>query len=145
MDDKLDTILVTKYPEIFKNRYGDMQNTAMCWGFECGDGWFNIIDQMCWAIQDHIKWQNKQRTDLLATNPHNLPVPDEVLQVVATQVKEKFGSLRFYYSGGDDYVAGVIQMAEAMSYVTCDVCGSPGTQKQHHGWLQTRCQLHASG
>ena len=47
MRKELDEKLCEKYPLIFKNRHADMTETAMCWGFECGDGWFNIIDVLC--------------------------------------------------------------------------------------------------
>jgi hypothetical protein len=62
--------------------------------------------------------------------------------VVATQIKEKFGTLRFYYFGGDDYCHGVESMAESMSAVTCEVCGSPG-KLRNGGWIRTLCDEHA--
>jgi len=34
MKQELDELLCKKYPKIFKDRYADMQTTAMCWGFE---------------------------------------------------------------------------------------------------------------
>ena len=45
---------------------------------------------------------------------------------MADQVKEKFGTLRFYYTGGDDRIDGMVRMAESMSAVTCETCGAPG-------------------
>jgi hypothetical protein len=141
MKEELDKQLCEKYPNIFVNRHGDMRTTAMCWGFECGDGWYNIIDQLCNNIQHHIDWRNKQRKLLLENNPHNMNIPDEVAQVVATQVKEKFGTLRFYYEGGDDVIHGIVSMAESMSGVTCDICGNPGTQTRG-GWIRTLCEEH---
>ena len=68
-------------------------------------------------------------------------VPEAVQQVVAIQVKEKFGTLRFYYEGGDDVVAGMVRMAESMSEVTCEECGNSGTQ-EGAGWIRTTCQEH---
>lgn len=127
MKQELDQMLCERYPKIFANRHKPMNETAMCWGFEHGDGWFNIIDQLCRNIQNHIDWQTKQG--------HQVP------QVVADQVKEKFGTLRFYYSGGDDVIDGMIRMAEAMSGVTCDVCGAPG-ETGGQGWISTRCETH---
>lgn len=62
----------------------------------------------------------------------------EVYQVVAVQVKEKFGGLRFYYSGGDEYVDGLVAMAEALSYVTCEQCGKVGKPNEI-GWIVTLC------
>lgn len=141
MRDELDKQLCEKYPKIFRDRYADMKTTAMCWGFECSDGWFNIIDQLCGTIQSHIDWRNSQRELLLKDNPYNHPIPDEVRQVVATQVKEKFGTLRFYYDGGDDVIDGMVQLAESMSGVTCEECGKPGKSRSG-GWIRTLCEEH---
>jgi hypothetical protein len=65
----------------------------------------------------------------------------EVAQVVATQVKEKFGGLRFYYNGGDDYIDGMVRMAESWAANTCEVCGKPG-KLRGGGWLYTACDEH---
>lgn len=62
-------------------------------------------------------------------------------QVVATQVKEKFGTLRFYYNGGDDVVHGIVSMAESMSAVTCERCGNPG-KLSTGGWIKALCKKH---
>jgi hypothetical protein len=63
---------------------------------------------------------------------------NEKVQVRAVQVKEKFGGLRFYVSGGDEYVRGLITMAESFSFRTCEDCGIPGTQRTG-GWIRTLC------
>ena len=109
------------------NRNKDMKETCMCWGFECGNGWFTILDQLMGNIQHHIDWKN--RTEEVVT------------QVTLDQVKEKFGTLRFYYTGGDDYIRGMVTMAEAMSGVTCETCGKPGT-RTGGGWIKTVCKEH---
>ena len=59
-------------------------------------------------------------------------------QLVFTQIKEKYGTLRVYYSGGDDFCQGVIDMAESMSSVTCEDCGVPGKAREG-GWIRTLC------
>ena len=128
MKKELDELLCQKYPLIFANRYLPMNETAMCWGFDCGDGWFNIVDQLCSNIQHHIDWKNKKEK--------------VVEQVVADQIKEKFGTLRFYYSGGDEHIAGMVAMAESMSSVTCEDCGKPG-RSRGFGWITTVCDEHA--
>ena len=133
MSPDFDKQLCEDYPLIFADRYKPMTETAMCWGFECGDGWFNIIDNMCYQIQHHIDY-NKRRIGV-GVELEDIP------QVVATQVKEKFGSLRFYYDGGDDYISGIVSMAEAMSTVTCMTCGKPGTM-QKEGWWHVACGEH---
>lgn len=127
MKQELDQLLCERYPKIFANRFKPMTETAMCWGFECGEGWFNILDNACRNIQSHIDWQNKKE--------------EKVSQLIADQIKEKFGTLRFYYHGGDEYTAGIISMAEAMSATTCETCGKPG-HLRGKGWLYTACDEH---
>jgi hypothetical protein len=61
---------------------------------------------------------------------------------VAVQVKEKYGTLRFYYDGGDLYIDGLANMAESISAVTCEVCGNPG-KLVGGGWVRTLCKTHA--
>ena len=177
MDQKLDELLCEKYPKIFANRHADMTTTCMCWGFSCGDGWFNILDQLCGNIQHHIDWSIKNNTydiefekmrtavvagDLTSFNSEYATMSPEFVdrmksdllkmkprkirkvipQVVASQVKEKFGTLRFYYSGGDNVIDGMVLMAESMSGVTCEECGSLG-KSYGGGWITTLCDKHA--
>jgi len=127
MKKEFDEYLCKTYPEMFVDRHADMTTTAMCWGFSCGDGWFPILNQLCQNIQHHINWKNKTET--------------VVPQVVVQQVKEKFGTLRFYYQGGDEYIAGLVSMAESMSGVTCEKCGNPGT-RTGGSWVKTACKEH---
>lgn len=179
MSPEKDEELCKKYPKIFKDRHADMHTTAMCWGFECGDGWYNIIDKLCSNIQSHIDWKRKERIRNLRYNRalkaalegdtsklvkhysygSSMPdwinervhgdmlkhsyrkVPEKIHQVVAEQVKEKFGGLRFYYRGGDEYISGLSAMAESMSYVTCETCGKPG-KSNNDGWIKTACDEH---
>jgi hypothetical protein len=185
MRKELDEQLCKKYPEIFRDRTGNMQETAMCWGMEHGDGWYGILDALCASIQGHIdnnrrniEWRKKEqecrelaakgdwgwlydrykgKEKWLAANPDFIELEkryyldprkelcnqvEEIPQVVATQVKEKYGTLRFYYAGGDDMIDGMVSMAEAMSERTCETCGAPGKLRTD-GWLKTLCDHHA--
>ena len=128
MNPELDEALCQKYPKIFKNRNGSIKETCMAWGFECGDGWYDIIDILCHEIQHHIDWKGKDLSEY----------ERESLQVVADQVKEKYGTLRFYYSGGDEIVEGMVSMAETMTYRTCEACGCPG-EERGGGWIKVLC------
>lgn len=127
MRKELDDQLCKKYPKIFADRYKPMTVTAMCWGFDIGDGWYTIIDRLCGQIQNHIDWKNRDG--------------EKVAQVVASQVKEKFGGLRFYYSGGDDVVDGMVRMAESWAANSCETCGKTG-KLRGGGWLYTACDEH---
>lgn len=129
MKEDLDKALCEKYPKIFKNRDGSVMETCMAWGFECGDGWFDIIDILCHEIQNHVDWKSKDLSE----------EDRESLQVVAEQVKEKFGTLRFYFSGGDETTEGMISMAESMSHRLCEDCGCPGEQTKTR-WIRTLCE-----
>ena len=125
MKQELDQKLCEKYPKIFANRYADETTTAMCWGFECRDGWYQLIDTLCDTIQGYID-RNKKYNDI------------EIPQVVAIQVKEKFGTLRFYHDGGDDVIRGMVWLAENLSAEICENCGNPGELVKSN-WIQTLC------
>lgn len=107
--------------------------------FEHDEGWNTIIYNLCTAIQRHIQ-QNERRREW--AKDKGTIVPYEIPPVVVQQVKEKLGGLRFYYSGGDDYIAGAVTMAELMADHTCEVCGTPGTLINFNGLLKTVCKDH---
>ena len=70
MRKELDETLCAKYPEIFRDRHGDMRETAMCWGFDCGDGWYNIIDTLCLTIESreyNLKLNKKEFFPVVAS------------------------------------------------------------------------------
>lgn len=122
MDPDLDRSLCSRYPAIFRERHAAARRTAMCWGFCCGNGWYALIDTLCDEIQRRV-------------DTHG------VKDVVALQVKEKFGGLRFYVSGGDEYTAGLIWLADHLSTMVCEDCGAPGLQTGSD-WIKTRCAMH---
>ena len=65
-------------------------------------------------------------------------VTEYLPQVEFAQVKEKYGTLRVYHNSGDDYIHGLIVMAELMSGRTCELCGVPGRSTKG-SWIQTLC------
>ncbi len=138
MREELDKRLCEKYPKIFKDRGGSMQETCMCWGVEHGDGWYDIVESLCSTIQSHVDWKRRQNQGLSDKEF------DENHQVIAVQVKEKFGGLRFYVNNSDDYVNGAITLAESMSYRTCESCGDKG-HRRSGGWIRTLCDKCQAG
>lgn len=60
------------------------------------------------------------------------------LGVVAFQVKEKFGGLRFYIDGGSDEAYDLIDDAADRSTSICEECGEPGMVRGHR-WVRTLC------
>jgi len=134
----------------------------MCWGFSHNNGWFFLIDALCHCIQSHINnppYVYKKTFRVYCLRAWNslvrichLPLRwicygsmyeqgPKIQQVVAAQVKEKFGGLRFYYEGGDDVVKGMVCMAEAMAYRTCEDCGvmNEVVNQNSDGWIKTTC------
>src|SRR3990167_1241920 len=124
MSPELDKQLCEKYPELFRGRNKPMTETLMCWGFECDDGWYDLIDGLCLALSSYCE-------------DNNIEIPE------AVQVKEKFGGLRFYLGGvhKDHFhaVHGLTDQAEKMSYKICEVCGKPG-EPNIGGWIKTTCE-----
>jgi len=123
MSPEIEMALHKKYPKIlgYINEEGTYK-TRLWGGFQCGDGWHQLIDTLCATIQARSE----------ATG----------VEVQTSQVKEKFGALRFYIQGGDDHISGMIDLAEELSSRTCEICGNLGQKKNVQGWLVTRCDVH---
>lgn len=64
------------------------------------------------------------------------------------QIKEKFGTLRFYIGGVPtdvfDEIYALINKVEEASGSICDVCGKTGKTIGINGWMLTRCDKHAT-
>jgi len=112
MSPELEQKLVEKYPKLFSSK--------QFWGFECGDGWFDLLDYLCGAIKEHTYDSDELTVD---------------------QVKEKFGRLRFYLSREDDVMHGMVSMAEHMSGQICETCGNRG-ETRGGSWFVTLCDKH---
>lgn len=124
MDADLQEQLYHRYPLIFQERGLPMAETAMCWGIATGNGWCHLIDGLCAQLQRE-------------TDQHGAP------QIVATQVKEKLGSLRFHTREANDRQSAMIDLARELSQRMCDVCGGPGALLSVGRLRATRCSSHA--
>lgn len=127
MRKELEDKLIDKYPELFEDKDKPPTESLMCYGCECDDGWFDILNGMCRQIYQHINSKKENRPSYRFT-----------------QIKEKFAGLRVYGIGSDDYIDGVVDMAESISYHTCEVCGDKGFTMSSGFWLKTLCEKHAS-
>lgn len=139
MNPELQSKLYDKYPQFFSNKDKDIQSSCMAWGCECGDGWYEIISTVCWMIKQHednIRWRKEY---LEKNDPEKLSTEPKYFTVKFDQIKEKYGGLRLYFSGGDDYTKGLVSMAEAFSYKICEICGEKG-QPNKGGWITTLCE-----
>ena len=109
--------IIKKYPKIFQMYEGNPGGVN--WSIE--PGWERLIDWMCDIIQDYV---------------------DEygISQVECTQIKEKYGELRFYYVGGDNFTDKIVDIAEELSLFFCQDCGEVNaTSHSLGGWITTVC------
>jgi tetratricopeptide (TPR) repeat protein len=51
MNSKLQNKLVDKYPKIFLD---DKRSKILCWGIECPDSWYHILEALCFRIQQGV-------------------------------------------------------------------------------------------
>ena len=123
MDEELDKKLCDTFPKLYSNRYKSMMETCMCWGFDCGEGWHKII----WDLSEKIE-------KIINSMP-----PDTEFLPAASQVKEKFGGLRFYMDFSTDEIEKEIKLAEKLSFETCETCGEKGNIRNKNHWYYTSC------
>jgi hypothetical protein len=167
----LDNKLCTLAPHLFVDRHASMQVTCLCWGFECGDGWYRLLEEAALElepliiayIEEHpeernpfpwfmmnswhgIKWSACQPFAALRRLTEWAivwlrPETAEPWWPRASQVKEKYGTLRFYMTSGTNEMYAITDKAERQSSVTCERCGKSGKMRGR-GWLYTACNRH---
>lgn len=122
MKHELQQQLFDKYPSLFRERTLPPEKSLMCFGCDHGDGWYDILEDIC--------------TKINAIDTKN--------EVTFSQIKEKFGELRIYFnfSGEDEdvyrKVEDIIAAGEEISGITCERCGQPGTIRPG-GWIRVLC------
>lgn len=112
MDIEKDRALCAAFPKLYAERDLPPQLSCMSFGFECGDGWYQII----WDLSTKLA----------------------PFDVVVAQVKEKFGLLRIYLNSYPDGVDDILAWAEEQSGITCEDCGNAG-KRRPGGWIRTLC------
>lgn len=156
--------VIEEIHELFKQKE---MVTPIQFGFECSDGWYMLLDELMGEIKNHIENENRNRDNQirskilysisqylrirlpykrkllrnLGTWIHDVaPKGVPHLQFQITQIKEKFGGLRFYYDGGDRDIFGMTRLAESLSYAICETCGSTKDVGRTQGWYYTICK-----
>lgn len=85
--------------------------SAMDRSFECGEGWFGLIDAFCAAVRQSV-----------AT---------DAMPAVEIVHKEKFGSLRIRFRGGDERTRAVAEVVRIASLRVCEETGVPREPDPH--------------
>lgn len=132
MNDENTKRIIDACPSIFCDMESEREKlnsgaffSPIAFGFECGDGWTDLLVELCTKIQKHIS-----------------SLPENVSKgIKVSQVKEKFGTLRFYMWFTDDVIESYIHEAEIKSAKTCEVCGAPGEIRGKH-WIYCSCEAH---
>lgn len=101
--------LFERFDHLYRGRHLPQTENLMCYGFCCGDGWFDLIWQLSEQIEAYCQ-QHPGARDLMAT-----------------QVKQKFGELRFYVQPKIWDVEYLIEDARVQSLQTCELTGAPGS------------------
>jgi hypothetical protein len=116
--------LFDEFPDLYRGRNKSIKESLMSFGFECEDGWFDIIYNLSKELTEYGKKKGAVAE--------------------AFQVKEKFGTLRFYLNGNaDETEHSIINKYEKLSGTTCELCGEPGKHIiADSGWHMTRCEKH---
>lgn len=125
---------------------GEIYDLYSAFGCDCDDGWYELLYDLCTEITEVYKKY------------------DQPADIVIDQIKEKYGTLRFYYhyKGSEDvptavdYPGGVIRFTpignelrheiaqivmkyEKKSAAVCEKCGKPGTLRDDLQWIHTLC------
>lgn len=129
MDQILSDRLIAAFPQLYRTWQGrDMHEV---WrtrqDFECGDGWFDLLWQLSTQLEAVLAALPETERDTFAP----------------TNVKEKFGGLRFYMTRYTPEMERAISWAEGQSIRTCEECGKPGARLEAVGVIRTHCAEHA--
>ena len=122
--------LVARYPDLFNQ---DFNGKVVRSGYpEVDDGWRDLVETAIGRIANAVA-----------------AAPAESLHI--RQIKEKFATIRIYWSGDRGLTGAMstavdeaIELAEARSACTCEICGAPGRQFKFGGWVKTVCEEHGS-
>ncbi|MFW9871595.1 MAG: hypothetical protein ACFFG0_00675 [Candidatus Thorarchaeota archaeon] len=160
MNRELELKLIEKYPDFFNYYRRYPKKVRIRFTFSCGNGWYNLIDNLCYNLSEKIK--------------------DKNFKIIVIEVKQKFGGLRFYYiiehertdflfrigavirkfmfnkRLGKKYwkiidfrrkfwktiyekISDEIEKAEKKSYEICESCGKKGTIIGRH-YIRISCE-----
>jgi hypothetical protein len=117
MNKELEQKFYDRWPEWFRGRHEGMRNNLMYFGFDHDDGWFDLEWRLCEDLEKLVGADYK-----------------------LMQVKEKFGTLRWYDDFGTEETRKRIRQAENESAITCELCGKLG-RLRGHSWVRTLCDV----
>ena len=170
MSPELEQKLTEKYPKLFRDVNRSPKESLMCFGCEHGDGWYDIIDNLCGYItylQKSVSYYVSLKEDTKDSDDKSFDGRFHCPDVVFMQIKEKYGTLRVYWNFAEiknydeiksklknpddlderikkygDMVENAIDFSEYISSKTCEMTGKPG-KLYSKGWCATLCKEEA--
>ncbi|GHE06456.1 hypothetical protein GCM10008024_40860 [Allgaiera indica] len=113
--------IMRRFPALFSTGPWTTSKTLLGWGFSCGLGWYPIIERLSTDLSEIVR-------------------EDQLSWFQVSQVKQKFGELRFYVRGGNNRTAARIREAVEEAATTCERCGHrPAELHNIGGMLATYC------
>lgn len=170
MSPELEHKLIEKYPVLFRDKDKSPRESLMCFGAECGSGWFNILDNLCGyltSLQKNRSFYLGLKESIKDNNDEGFNGSFYCPEIIFMQIKQKYGTLRVYWNFKEienydeiklklkrpeqldeyineysDMVENAIDFCEYLSSITCEECGAPG-KLYTGGWYMSLCPEHA--
>lgn len=112
--------------EPFKEAFPVLFSSHRIISLDCGVGWRPVVWELCAALAGYGREQMREGR----------------APVVVTQIKQKFGELRFYTDHGDSYSWGLIHETEERTNTMCEACGKLAAKCTVGAWITTLCREH---
>ncbi len=114
-------------PLIYRSNRDGSNTLVNRYGFECGDGWFELISNFSNQAEAKVKEMKEEGVE-------------EIKLPLVLQVKEKFGGLRIYMDDTYGMMNALIDSALKEAARTCELCGQSGIRRESKtGWWMTLC------
>lgn len=114
--------LLTAYPLLYRK--------LREWGFECGDGWFDLV----WQLSAEIE---------LAARLEGIPENSDSWPAVGV-VKYKLGDLRVQFTAPvSDNIRNLVEKAREISVEICEICAAPcnkAAKSEQMQWVEPLCE-----
>ncbi len=123
--------LMEKYPNLHPKDEDGNTLPPIC-GNDCPTGWYIVVDELCQCIHNYTTLVSRSRQKEDGSYERVYPPT-----IIIEQIKSKFGGLRFYYSGGDAEISGMIRFAEYLCSKTCEITGGKGRSVTINNWIWT--------
>jgi len=126
--------LVKKFPLCFGDFGKDPKKSCMYFGIEFGTGWYKILKNACEKAEPLIqKWIDEHKNE----KDFNIDWCPKF-----AQLKEKYATMRIYFTTYPDGFDEIEREAEEKSAKICEQCGKPG-KLRGQGWYYTACYKHS--